>query len=227
MREQLEMEALPRSERGKNAARRLRKAGKVPAVLYGLGKDSMPLSLDTKSMRRLIYSRSGHNQIVNLKVQGSEEAAVLAVDWQTDPVRGDLLHVDMLRVDLTKPVEASVAIVPVGVSRGVKEQGGIEEMVNREIEIASLPLDVPERIEVDISELMLGQSIRVKDLPASDKYTYLTPPERVLVHVIAPRVAEEPVAVEEAEVAPTEPEVAEKGKAEETKEQPEKETKKE
>jgi large subunit ribosomal protein L25 len=114
-----------------------------------------------------------------------------------------------------------VQIRTVGVAIGVKEQGGVEEVVTREIEIECLPLAVPERIEIDISEMKIGSAVRVRDLPANENYRYLTPPERVLVHVVTPRVAEEPVVAEAA--APTDPEVIEKGKVEEGKDKDKKE----
>ena len=212
MEQTIEMKAWPRTERGKNAMRRLRVKGQVPAVLYGLGKDSVPVSLETRAIARIVSSRSGHNQILNLAVDGGETVAVLAVDWQLDPVVGSLLHVDMQRVDLKKVVTLSVQVRTVGVAIGVKEQGGVEEVVTRTVEIECLPLAVPERIELDISELKIGQAIRVRDLPPNENYRYLTPPDRVLVHVVTPRVLEEPVVAEVA--APTEPEVIEKGKVE-------------
>ena len=208
----IEMKAWPRTERGKNAMRRLRSQGHVPAVLYGLGKDSVPVSLETKAITRIVSSRSGHNQILDLAVDGGEKVAVLAVDWQLDPVQGSLLHVDMQRVDLKKVVTLSVQVRTVGVAIGVKEQGGVEEVVTREVEIECLPLAVPERIEIDISEMRIGSAVRVRDLPPNENYRYLTPPDRVLVHVVTPRVLEEPVVAEAA--APAEPEVIEKGKVE-------------
>ncbi len=201
-----------RDQRGKNAMRRLRSQGQVPAVLYGMGKDSLALALDTKSISRIVSSRSGHNQILNLSVDGGEAAAVLTVDWQVDPITGALLHVDMQRVDLTKVVRLDVPISIVGVSAGAKEQGGVEELVTRHLEIECLPLAVPEKIELDVSELRIGQAIRVRDLPPNESYRVLTQADRVLVHVVAPRAEEE---VKPAEAAPTEPEVIEKGKAEE------------
>ncbi len=212
MEQQIEMNARMRDERGKNAMRRLRTQGQVPAVLYGLGKDSVALTLEAKSITRIVTSRSGHNQILNLSVDGGETAAVLAVDWLVDPVSGALLHVDMQRVDLQKSVRLAVPISIVGVSAGMREQGGVEELVTRQVEIECLPLAVPEKIELDVTELLIGQAIRVRDLPSSENYRILSQPDRVLVHVVAPRAEEE---VKPAEAEPTEPEVIEKGKVEE------------
>lgn len=197
MQQQLDMAAQPRDERGKNAARRLRAAGKVPAVLYGLGKDSVAVSLDGKEITRLLQSPSGHNQILNLKVSGGETAPAMASDWQVDPVRGNLLHVDMRRIDLSKPVEVNVSIDIVGVSRGTREQGGHDEVVNREVDVRALPLDVPEKIEVDVTAMALGESIRVENLAAPEQYAFLSRPEMLLVHCVSPKVAEEVESEEE------------------------------
>lgn len=191
MQQQLDMAAQPRAERGKNAARRLRAAGKVPAILYGLGKDSVAVSLDGKEITRLLQSPSGHNQILNLKVSGGETAPAMASDWQVDPVRGHLLHVDMRRIDLSQPVEVNVSIHIIGVSQGTREQGGHDEVVNREVAVRALPMDVPEKIEVDVTAMALGESIRVENLPAPDQYSFLSRPDMLLVHCVTPKVAEE------------------------------------
>ncbi len=197
MQQQLDMAAQPRAERGKNAARRLRAAGKVPAILYGLGKDSVAVSLDGKEITRLLQSPSGHNQILNLKVSGGETAPAMASDWQVDPVRGHLLHVDMRRIDLSQPVEVNVSIHIIGVSQGTREQGGHDEVVNREVAVRALPMDVPEKIEVDVTAMALGESIRVENLAAADQYSFLSRPEMLLVHCVTPKVAEEEVEAEE------------------------------
>ena len=191
MQQQLDMAAQPRAERGKNAARRLRAAGKVPAILYGLGKDSVSVSLDGKEITRLLQSPSGHNQILNLKVSGGETAPAMASDWQVDPVRGHLLHVDMRRIDLSQPVEVNVSIHIIGVSQGTREQGGHDEVVNREVAVRALPMDVPEKIEVDVTAMALGESIRVENLPEPDQYSFLSRPDMLLVHCVTPKVAEE------------------------------------
>ncbi|MYA80486.1 MAG: 50S ribosomal protein L25 [Acidobacteriia bacterium] len=191
MQQQLDMAAQPRAERGKNAARRLRAAGKVPAILYGLGKDSVAVSLDGKEITRLLQSPSGHNQILNLKVSGGETAPVMASDWQVDPVRGHLLHVDMRRIDLSQPVEVNVSIHIIGVSQGTREQGGHDEVVNREVAVRALPMDVPEKIEVDVTAMALGESIRVENLAEPDQCSFLSRPEMLLVHCVTPKVAEE------------------------------------
>ena len=191
MQEQLNMEAQPRPERGKNAARRLRASGRVPAVIYGLGKESIAVALDAKEITRLLQSPSGHNQILNLKVTGGTAEPAMPSDWLIDPVRGNLLHVDMRRIDLQVPIEVDVAIDVVGVSQGTREQGGHDEVVNREVNLRCLPLDVPEKIEIDVSQLQLGDAIRVADLPGSDKYTILSSEDTLIVHCVSPKVVEE------------------------------------
>ena len=184
MKQQLDLEGSVRTERGKNAARRLRVAGRVPAVLYGLSEDAIAITLDRKEMTRLLGSPAGHNRILNVKLDGGKNASGMAVDWQIDPVRGDLLHVDVKRVDLTQKVTVTVPIQTAGVAVGVKEQGGFEEVVTREVEIECLPLDVPEKIEIDITNLEVGKAIRAGDLALSESWTVRTPPSRVLVHVV-------------------------------------------
>jgi large subunit ribosomal protein L25 len=214
--QQLEIAASPRDERGKNSARRTRAAGRVPGILYGLEKDPVAISLDTKTMTKLLASPSGHNQVLSLKVDGGETAAAMAADWQVEPVRGKLLHVDMKRVDLAQTVTVNVQVVTVGVSIGVKEHGGREELVAREVEVECLPYDVPEKIEIDISPLMIGQAVHVGDLPASEKYRILTDVRQVLVHIVSPKAEVEVAAVEEVAIEaegaePAEPAKAEKG----------------
>ena len=221
MQDQLDFEVSVRDERGKNAARRLRMRGEVPGVLYGLGQEAVSVAVDSKKMTTLLKSPSGHNTILNLKVDGSEQSPALAVAWQVDPVKGTLLHVDMQRLDLTKKVHARVPVVTIGVAVGVKEQAGLVEQISREVEIDCLPLEVPSAIEIDITELHIGEAIRVSDLPESEAYSYLSRSERVVVHVVAPKVEkeeeEEEEAVEGAEVP--EGEGAAEGAAEQPKEE--------
>ncbi len=190
MQQQIEMDAQVREERGKNAAGRLRLAGKLPAVVYGLGKDSIAVTLDAASMTRILQSPSGHNQIVNLTV-GKERASVLASDWQIDPLKGNLLHVDLLRVDLERTVDVMVPIEIIGVSLGVREQGALDEIVSREVEVRALPLKVPRSIPIEVTDFEIGEVVRVKDLEAIEDVMFLSQPDRVLMHVIAPKVIEE------------------------------------
>ncbi len=205
MQQQIEMEVAVREERGKNAARRLRLTGNVPATVYGLGKAPQSISVNTRAMTSVLKEPSGHNRVFNIKCDGEQEHA-MAVDYQIDPVKHSLLHVDLLRVDVSKPVTVSVPIKAVGTAFGVKTEGGFEEMVSREVRIECLPLDIPESLEVDITDLHVGQAIRAKDLPASDKWTLADFEQKVLVHIMASRATAELSDEEEAEEEETEAE---------------------
>ena len=205
MQRQIEMEVAVREQRGKNAARRLRLTGNVPATVYGLGKDPRAISVNTKEMTTVLKDPAGHNRVFNIKCDGTQEHA-MAVDYQIDPVKHSLLHVDLLRVDVNKPVTVSVPIKAVGTAYGVKTEGGFEEMVSREVRIECLPLDIPESIDVDVSDLRVGQAVRAKDLPASGTWALADLEQRVLVHIMASRATAE---LPEDEVAETEDEAAE------------------
>ncbi|HWF38421.1 MAG TPA: 50S ribosomal protein L25 [Candidatus Acidoferrales bacterium] len=207
-----------REERGKNAARRTRKTGMVPAVLYGGKKDSMSLSVNAKQVAKILRSETGHNTIFNVRVaEGSEEKAMMK-DWQVDPFTGSLLHVDMLRIAMDVRMRVRVPVHTFGEPQGVKLQGGIFEMVTREVEIECLPSDIPEEFKVDISGLMIGHQLRAGDVPLTpEKMKLVTDPLRVIAHVVTLKKEEEPAAeaAVAAETAPAEPEVIKKGKKEE------------
>jgi large subunit ribosomal protein L25 len=214
--EQVIVEATLRIERGKNAARRSRVNGQVPATLYGGTGGAIALSLNTKQMGVILRSESGHNTIVKLKLAGEEHPAMIK-DWQVDPVKGVLLHADLLRVDMTVRVRVSVPVHTFGEPQGVKLQGGIFEMVTREVEIECLPTEIPGEFRVDISDLMIGKHLRAGDLPYDrEKMRLVTDPQRVVAHVVALRAEEEkPAEAVAAEAAaPAEPEVIKKGKKE-------------
>jgi len=231
--EAITVEATPRDDRGKNAARRMRVAGQVPAVLYGGKGESVAVTVNARQVAGILRSESGHNTIFNVKLPGGEQKAMLK-DWQVDPVKGTLLHVDMLRVAMDVRMRFKVPVHTFGEPQGVKLQGGIFEMVTREVEVECLPADIPEEFEVDITELLIGRQLRASDLPVDPaKIRLVTDPQRVIAHVVALRAEEEkPVEAVAAEaVAPAEPEVIKKGKKEEEGEEaaaaePEKEKKK-
>lgn len=201
MQQQIEMEVAPRSERGKNAARRMRAAGRVPAIVYGLGRDPLAVAVETKAMTRILADPAGHSRVLSLRCDGSQEPA-MAVDYQIDPVTHALLHVDLQRVDLAKAVTVSVPIRAIGVAFGVKNQGGFEEMVSREVRIECLPLEIPEHIDVDITPLRIGESIRVRDIPPQDSFQLADDDHKLLVHVMASRAAGEDAEEEQEEVEP-------------------------
>ena len=210
------VEAAPRAERGKNEARRLRLSGKVPAVLYGGKGGSIALAVNTKQLGAILRSESGQNTLFQVDLGGKHEPAILK-DWLVDPVTGKLLHVDLLRVAMDVRMRVKVPVHTFGEPAGVKQQGGVFEIVTRDVEIECLPTDIPTEFKVDVSSLMLGQQLRAKDLVIdSTKMKLITDPERVLAHVVALRVEEEkPVeAVAADAAAPAEPEVIKKGKKE-------------
>ena len=230
MKNDITVAAEPRSERGKNEARRLRVLGLTPAVVYGAGKDPIPVSVSPKEINRILHSGSGHNTIFNVQVRDAETTPVMIVDWQNDPVRDTLLHVDLKRVDMTKSLRVKVPVQPSGEARGVKEQGGLLEVITREVEVECLPIDIPEQFAVNVAELMLHQSIRASELVLSGSVKLVSPADQVLAHVIALRaevVAEPAAGAEPAAAAATaEPEVIKKGKKEEEAVPEEKEKKK-
>jgi large subunit ribosomal protein L25 len=210
------VEAAPRADRGKNEARRLRQTGKVPAVLYGGKDDAVTLAVNAKQVGAILRSESGHNTIFQVAFGDKQQPAILK-DWQVDPLSGRLLHVDLLRVAMDVRMRVSVPVHTFGEPAGVKQQGGVFEIVTREIEIECLPSEIPSEFRVDVSGLMLGKQLRAGEIQIDPaKMKLITDPERVLAHVVALRVEEEkPVEVAAAEAAtPAEPEVIKKGKKE-------------
>ena len=218
MRKDITIVAEPRAERGKNAARRLRARGQVPAILYGAGQEATAVTLQPKEIEKILYSSTGHNTIFSVQVDGQETVPSMIIAWQHDPVKGNLLHVDLERIDLQKKIRVKVPVHLEGEPRGVKQQGGLLEVVTREIEIECLPDDIPEHFIVDIRELMLGQSIRASGVTLSERVELKSPPEAVICHVVALKVVETATPEPGAAEAPAEPEVIKKGKAEEDEE---------
>jgi large subunit ribosomal protein L25 len=215
------LEALKREGRGKNEARRLRRQGRIPAVIYGGGGDrpvGIPIAVSPKELLRILHSESGANTLIGLQLDGTD-SRVMVREYQLDPVSRELLHADFYRIAMDKRITVTIPVVVQGEPKGVKLQGGLLDFVHREIEVECLPADIPEAIEVDVSELMLGQNIRVRDLTPSPKWTPVSEAEMMLVHVVAPK-AEEPVAAEAAvATTPAEPEVIKKGKADKEEEE--------
>jgi large subunit ribosomal protein L25 len=215
--EQIIVEAAPRETRGKNAARRLRVSGTVPAVLYGGKGGPQALQVNTKQVSAILRSATGHNTILTVKTQEGEHSAIVK-EYQVDPVKGTLLHVDLLRVAMDVRMRVKVPVHTFGEPQGVKLQGGIFEMVTREVEIECLPVDIPTEFRIDISPLMIGMQFRAGEIQLDpEKMKLMTDPLRVLAHVVALRVEEEKPAeavAGEAAAAPAEPEVIKKGKKE-------------
>jgi large subunit ribosomal protein L25 len=212
----------------KNAARRVRAAGKIPAVLYGPGRDPVAVEVDPKQISRILYSETGHNTIFDVEVAGQPPAKAMIVDWQREPLKDRLIHIDLKRIVLDKVLRVRVRVKLLGIPVGVKTEGGILDQVLREVEVECLPADIPSHIDVDVSELGMHHVLRVNGLPHSEKIKYLTPEDATVAHVVhireevvaAPETVEAAVAAPgEAAApgegaAPAEPEVIKKGKPE-------------
>jgi large subunit ribosomal protein L25 len=219
------LEAVSRDTFGKNEAGRTRRQGRVPAVVYGAAgnaaKEALPVAVDPKALLRILHSESGANTLISLKLPGRGDAKVLVKEYQLDPVTHEVLHADFYRVAMDRAITVTIPIVVRGEAKGVKQQGGILEFVRREIEIECLPGDIPEHVEVDVSELMLHQGVRVRDVASSPKWKPVSDSDMMLLHVIMPKAEEAPAATTEAAApaAPAEPEVIKKGKKEEAEEE--------
>ena len=218
------LEATARDSFGKNEARRTRRDGRVPAVMYGAAaegdsREATPIAVDPRALLKILHSESGANTLISLKL-GDGGARVLIKEYQLDPVTHAVLHADFYRVRMDRTIQVTIPVTVKGEPKGVKQQGGLLEFIRREIEVECLPADIPEHVEVDVSELMLHQGVRVRDIvPADAKWKPLSDPEMMLVHVILPK-AEEVVATPEtvaaaATATPVEPEVIKKGKKDE------------
>jgi large subunit ribosomal protein L25 len=211
------VEGAARETRGKGPAGRMRRTGMIPAILYGGKKDSISLSVNAKQLTRILRSESGHNSIFTVQLAGGKEEKAIVKDWQTDPVTGLLIHVDLLRVAMDVRMRVKIPVHHFGEPQGVKVQGGIFETVTREIEVECLPGDIPEEFKVDVTELLIGKQLRAGDVPMDkEKIKLVTDPQRVLFHVVTLKAEAEPTpeAAVTAEAAPAEPEVIKKGKKE-------------
>jgi large subunit ribosomal protein L25 len=206
------VEAKLREASDKNAARRLRTTGMIPAVLYGAKKDPRAIAVDPKQILKILRSASGHNTIFEINVEGEQDKAMV-VDWQYEPMKGNLLHVDLKRIAMDQAMRLSVPVRLTGEAKGAKEEGGLLDLVLREIQIECLPSDIPSHISVDVTNLGRGEAIRVSDLPQNASVKYMNDPDATVVHITY--VKEEVAAPVEAVAAPAEPEVIKKGKTEE------------
>ncbi len=209
------LEAQKREPGTKNAARRVRVGGKIPAIVYGAGKDAASVAVDPRQVLRILKSESGHNTIFDLALD-SDRVKAMIVDWQFEPIKGKLLHVDLQRIAMDQKLTVTVPIVLKGEPEGVKTQGGILEQLLREVELECLPADIPKSIEADVSHLVFGVDIRVKDLAHGDKLKFLTDEDRMVAHIttVKEEVVAAPEVVADATAAPAEPEVIKKGKQE-------------
>ncbi len=209
-----------RTEFGSAASKRLRRRGLVPAIVYGGAADTIPVAVDPKALFKLLRSEAGRNTILTLEIEGSAGDNVIMKDWQVDPVKETFLHVDFHRIAMDKLIRVTIPVAIRGEAIGVKTDGGMLDVVLREIEVECLPADIPERIECEVSELHLHESVRIRDLPLLERVEMLADSDRVVAHVVTIKAEEEAVPEEDeelAEVAPgeeSEPEVTVKGKQE-------------
>jgi large subunit ribosomal protein L25 len=213
------LKAEKRAGRGKNEARRLRASGRIPAVVYGADKGkAVEIAVDPKNLLRILHSEAGVNSLIGLQLDGGGDTRVLVKEYQLDPIDHKLLHADFYQVAMDKAIAVTVPVVLKGEPKGVKQQGGIVDFVHRDIEIEVLPADIPENITIDISELMLHEGVRVRDVQTEGtKWKATSDADMMIVHVVAPRaeeVAAAPEAAAVGAVAPAEPEVIKKGKTE-------------
>jgi large subunit ribosomal protein L25 len=200
-----------RSSRGKNEAKRLRVSGKIPAVVYGAFKDAQAVTVNPKDILKILRSKTGHNSIFDVDIANVEKTPVIVAEEQYHPIKGTLMHIDLKRIDLTRKLRVSVPIHVSGEAKGVKQQGGVLDIVTKTVEIECIPDNIPDQYDVDVTELMIGTNIRVSQLDAKEGVRIITSPDVVIAHVVG--IREEAVA-EVAAVA--EPEVAaKKGKKEE------------
>jgi len=211
MRKDITIAAETRTTRGKNEARRLRVQSLIPAVVYGTGKDPVAVSVSPKEVNKILHSASGANTIFNVEIKDGEVTPVMVVDWQHDPIKNNLLHIDMLRIDLAKTIKVKVPVHTTGEPVGVKVQGGLYELINRDIEIECLPDDIPESFVVDIAAMSVNQSLRANEIPLTASMKLASKPEMVISHVVATRGTDEAAEAEKG----NEPEVIKKGKKEE------------
>jgi large subunit ribosomal protein L25 len=220
VRQDITVNAEVRTSRGKNEARRTRRAGQIPAVVYGAYKDPISVAIDPREITRILRGKSGFNTIFNLAVKDGETTPVMVLDKQVDPVKGYLLHADLKRIDLTKRIRVTIPVRTVGEPKGVKVQGGLLEVITRAIEIECLPDEIPQDFTVDVTELMIGMSKRASDVPLTGSMKLVGAPDTVIAHAVALRAEEVAPAAETAAVTPAagaaaEPEVIKKGKKEE------------
>jgi large subunit ribosomal protein L25 len=206
--------ATPREGKfNKNAARRVRVQGKIPAVVYGAKEPAQAIELDPKQMLRILHSESGHNSIFDLEVVGSSiKTKVMIVDWQYEPIKDRLIHIDLKRIAMDKVMKVQVPVMLDGIPVGVKMGGGILDQVLREVEIECLPADIPSHINLDVTNLAFGDVLRVSDLPHGGKFKFLDDENATIAHVVSIKAEAEPTADAVAAAGPAEPEVAKKGK---------------
>jgi large subunit ribosomal protein L25 len=212
------LEAVRRDQFGRNNAGRLRREGRIPAVIYGQASAAESVAVDPKSLLRILHSQAGANTLIALKLEGGGDLRVLVKEYQLDPVSHGLLHADFYRVAMDKVIRVTIPIHLTGEAKGAKVQGGIVDFVHRELVVECLPGDIPESIAVDVTELMLHDGVRVRDNATGGTWKPVSDADMLIVHVVAPKTEAEPAAAEAtaaaAPAAAAEPEVIKKGKTE-------------
>jgi len=201
--------ATKRETRKKNEARRLRVSGYIPAVVYGgTAKEAVPVSVDPKTLLRILHSDSGVNTLIDLELEGGDSSQVLVKDFQLDPISSELLHVDFYRLAMDKAITVSVPVTLTGEAIGVKQEGGLLDFLTREIQVECMPAEIPENVEVDVRELSIGDGVRVRDVVEGVVWKPISELDTLLVHVVPPKVEEES---EEEEVSAEAADAAEAG----------------
>ena len=221
------LNAEKRSETGKGHAKSLRRNGRIPAVLYGKGEDTIPLAIDSKHISSLLHNIHGDTALITLQLgkEKRKDRKVIFKEMQRDPVRGDLLHVDLHHISLTENIHVEVPVTLIGTPVGVRTKGGIVQHILHKVEVECLPTEIPEHIEIDIENLDVGDSIHVESIEL-EKASILTELQRTVVTVVPPTVIKEVVPEEEEkEEEVEEPEVIEKGEVKEEKEEEKEEEK--
>jgi large subunit ribosomal protein L25 len=211
------LEAVRRDTKGGGEAGRLRRTGRIPAVIYGgeSGK-AESITLDPKALMRILQSQAGMNTLIALRLEGAADTRVLLKAFQVHPLSQQILHADLYRVAMDRVLRVTVPVHLTGEAKGVKIQGGIVDFVHRELVVECLPGDIPEHITVNVTELMLNDGVRVRDIQSEGKWKPISEPDMLIVHVIAPKVEAEAATPDAAATpgAPAEPEVIKKGKTE-------------
>ena len=194
--EQITLRAADRKESGSRPARRLRRSGGVPATVYGRGMDARSVTLDVKDLFTVLHTEAGLNALISIDIEGTESLLTVAREIQRHPVRGDITHVDLIRVALDEAIVADVILEPQGIPVGVFQDGGFVEAIAGTVSVSALPLSIPTSIEYPIEHLYIGDSIKVSDLPVIEGVEYLDEPDRAVLNVLAPRIEEEPEVLE-------------------------------
>lgn len=211
--EETKLIAKKRDLQGSANARRMRKAGNLPAVVYGEGKEATPVQVETHVFEQLLHHHASETMLVDIEIEGEGTASVLVKDVQHHPVTSELIHVDLQKVAADKPIQVEIALDITGEAAGVKA-GGVMEVIMHVIAVECLPGDLVESVEVDVSELEIGATLHVSDLTLDSKLKLLSDPEAIVLSVAEPRIEEEPEEEEGEEAADAEPEVISEKKSE-------------